>query len=425
MPEGIRSLGCERTRALRIRAHPELLSNLPLLRPDETLYSWCAHAHAWNGGGDPRATSVKLFGTSYAALCHDFPSKLIHLSSHYRQAGFDVRRLALHHTLLGYFLALQPAGMADEILRRVIGGSMPSIKMRLGITASRVGGHHPLKACSECVNRDADAVGFAYWHVEHQYPSTMACARHARPLFIAWDPVTPVHRRGWLLPEGGLPWERIEIPVRDDRQLDQLIRLAEFSDRWAASEPAKFDPQRLAACYQRGLRDRGLATAGGSLRIKNLIGEIRQRYRGIEDITGFEALNSITPDWAGLIGSVARRSPRHAHPLKHLLMIALVYDTWEDFERSYRAENTSPVGHSEFVLEAQNLASDLAALVRGTELSISAAARRLGISTTTATQIARRTGLTFTPRRKLIKGRRMQQGKRPLVSSTAVAPEVM
>jgi hypothetical protein len=30
-------------------AHPELLANLPLLRPDETLHSWCAHAHALNG----------------------------------------------------------------------------------------------------------------------------------------------------------------------------------------------------------------------------------------------------------------------------------------------------------------------------------------------------------------------------------------
>lgn len=134
--------------------------------------------------------------------------------------------------------------------------------MWLGITASRVGGHHPLKACSECVRLDLDADGFAYWHIEHQYPSTTACARHTRPLFIAWDSVTPVHRRGWSLPTGGLPWERIETPVRDDRQLHQLIWFAEFSARWPASEPATFDPRRLAMCHQRGLRDRGLAAVG-------------------------------------------------------------------------------------------------------------------------------------------------------------------
>ena len=386
-----------------------MLPSLPLLALDETLYSWCAHIHAWNGSGDPRAISRRLFGAPYAALCHDFPSRLARLSACCPQAALDVRTLALRHTLLGYFLASKPAPIARHVLHRVTVASLPSIKMRLGITASRVGGHHPFKACPECVRQDLDTIGFAYWHVDHQYPSAMACTRHRRPLFIAWDPVTPVHRRGWLLPQGGLPWERIEIPVRDDRQLHQLIRLAEFSTRWAMSEPSKFDPHRLAWCYQRGLRGKGWATADGSLRAKTLIREVRQRYRGIENITGFEALNSVTPDWAGLVGTVARRSPRHAHPLKHLLMIALVYDAWEDFERSYATEDTPPITQPALTLEAPNADDDLVALVRETGLSISAAARRLGISTTTATQIARRSGITFTPRRRLIKGRRMQQ----------------
>lgn len=402
------ALRCERLRVLRVRAYLGLLANLPLLKRDETLYSWCAHAHLLNGG-DPRAVSRQLFGAPYAALSHDFPSRLDWFSANFPQVAVDARDLALRHTLLGYFLASKPEAMARYVCQRVTVASLPSIKMRLGITASRVGGHHPLKGCSECVRQDTDADGFAYWHVEHQYPSAMACVGHRRPLFVAWDPVTPVHRRGWLLPTGGLPWERIEVPVRDDRQLHQLIRLAEFSAWWAASEPSAFDPRRLATCYQRGLRDRGLATAGGSLRIKTLVGEIRQRYQGIEDIAGFEALNAITPDWAGLVGSVARRVPRHAHPLKHLLMIALVYDTWGDFERSYATEDPEPVVQPELVLEAPSLADDLSALVRGTGLSITAAARRLGVSTTTAAQIARREGLSFTPRRKVLKGLRLRQ----------------
>lgn len=396
------------------RGPAPMLSNLPLLASDETLYSWCAHVHALNGGGDCRATSRQLFGAPSAALCHDFPSRLSRLVASCPGAAFDSRNLALRHTLLGYFLASKPAATAGYLLRRVTAGSLPSIKMRLGITASRVGGHHPFKACPTCVREDLDTTGFAYWHVDHQYPSAMACTRHARPLFIAWDPVTPVHRRGWLLPTGGLPWERIEVPVRDGEQLHQLIRLAEFSARWAASEPSRFDPQRLAECYQRGLRDRGWATTRGSLRIKSLIREVRERYRGIEDITGFEALNSITPDWAGLIGTVARRSPGRAHPLKHLLMIALVYDTWDEFERSYATEQPQAADRPELVLEAPDLTGELAALVSEAGLSVSAAARRLGVSRTTATQIARRAGLPFTPRRKLVKGQRLRQVERLL-----------
>lgn len=400
---------------VRINAQPApMLSNLPLLAPDETLYSWCAHVHVLNGGGDCRATSRQLFGAPSAALGHDFPSRLSRLVASCSQAVLDVRDLALRHTLLGYFVASKPAVTASYVLNRVAAGSLPSIKMRLGITASRVGGHHPFKACPDCVREDLNATGFAYWHVDQQYPSAMACTRHERPLFIAWDPVTPVHRRGWLLPTGGLPWERIEVPVRDDEQLRQLIRLAALSARWAASEPSRFDPQRLAVCYQNGLRRRGWATTRGSLRIRSLIREVRQRYRGIEDIMGFEALNSITPDWAGLIGTVARRSPGCAHPLKHLLMIALVYDTWDEFQRTYATEQAQDDERPKLVLEAPNPTGELAALVREAGLSVSAAARRLGVSTTTATQMARRAGVTFTPRRKILKGRRLRQVDRLL-----------
>lgn len=386
-----------------------MLSYLPLLAPDETLYSWCAHVHALNGGGDPLATSRQLFGVPYAALCHDFPSWLARLSAYDPQAGLEIRNLALRHTLLGYFLASKSVSTASDTLHRVTVASLPSIKMRLGITASRVGGHHPFKACPECVQHDLDTTGCAYWHVDHQYPSAMACTRHGRPLFLAWDPVTPVHRRGWLLPQGGLPWKRIEIPVHDDQQLHQLVRLAGFSAQWARSEPSRFEPHRLALCYQRGMRDHGWATAHGSLRVKALIREMRQRYRSIEDITGFEALRSVTPDWAGLAEAVARRSPRQTHPLKHLLMIALVYDTWGSFERDYAMESPQLADQPDFVLEAHDAIGDLTALVQEAGLSIRAAARRLGVSTTTATQLARRAGLMFTPRRKLIKGRRLHQ----------------
>lgn len=411
------AIGCQQRCSLPIQKRLTLLPNLPILGQDETLYSWCAHVHAVNGFGNPLSTSRQLFEAPYAALCHDFPSRLARLAARCPETRFDVEDLALRHTLLGYFLPLQPASAASHLLSEVIQGSLPSIKMRLGITASRVGGHHPLKGCQGCVREEMDTTGFAYWRVEHQFPSVMACTKHARPLFIAWDPVTPVHRRGWLLPVGGLPWERIEVPVRDDRQLEQLIRLGEFSAHFAASQPAAFDPHRLARCYQRGLRNQGLATASGALRIRNLVREMRQRYRGIEDIAGFEALNSVTADWPGLVGAVARGSPRHAHPLKHLLMMALVYDTWENFLRSYEAAEPPTDTESDesgSVSERDRIAERLAKLVVNERLSVSAAAGVLRISVTTATQIARRAGIDFTPRRKVLKGLQLERANQLL-----------
>ena len=393
-----------------------MVSNLPWLENDQTLYSWCARVHAANGASGALATSRELFGAPYAALCHDFPSRLAYLTSHFPEAELGEVELALRHTLLGYFLVLMPRRAAYCLLASVIKGSVPSIKMRLGITASRVGGHHPLKGCDACIIEDLNRVGFAYWHIEHQFPSVMACTSHKRPLFIAWDPVTPVHRRGWLLPVGGLGWERIDVPVRDDHQLHQLHRLAEFSTKFASCAPATFDAKQLAKCYQLGLRSHGFVTAMGSLRLKTLVDEMRIRYTGLEDLMGFEALKAVTPDWPGLLGSVARTVPRRVHPLKHLLMIALVFDSWKDFLVSYEAAGSQ----SEEAVEPEVAPSPadpmekLVQLLKRDGMSVSAAARELGITTTTATQIARRAGIHFTLRRKLLKGPRLQQIRRLL-----------
>lgn len=393
-----------------------LLLNLPTLERNQTLYSWCAQVHAMNGASDARVTSQALFGAPYAALCHDFPSRLTYLTAYFPDAGLSEIELALRHTLLGYFLVLQPRTAAYRLLELVTDKSLPSIKMRLGITASQVGGHHPLKGCDACMIEDTNRVGYAYWHIEHQFPSTMVCTRHARPLFIAWDPVTPVHRRRWLLPVGGFGWERIDVPVSDDRQLGQLCRLAEFSTKFASCAPATFDVTQLARCYQRGLRNHGFVSAMGSLRLKTLVTEMRSRYSGLEDLSGFEALKSVTTDWPGLIGSVARTAPRRVHPLKHLLMIALVFDTWRNFLISYEeagsCETETPSPDNKPGLADPT--GDLVRLVRNGGMSISAAARELGVTTTTATQIARRAGISFTPRRKVLKGSRLRQIKRLL-----------
>ena len=392
-----------------------MLANLPWLENDQTLYSWCAHAHAMNGASDARTTSRALFDAPYAALCHDFPSRLSYLATHFPDAGFGEVELALRHTLLGYFLILQPRVVAYRLLALVTDGSLPSIKMRLGITASRVGGHHPLKGCDACVVEDTNRVGVAYWHIGHQFPSSMVCTRHKQPLFIAWDPVTPVHRRRWLLPVGGFGWERLEVPVRDDRQLQQLYRLAEFSLKFASCAPATFDVSQLARCYQHGLRNHGFVTVMGSLRLKTLVNEMRSRYSGLEDLAGFEALKSVTTDWPGLIGSAARTAPRRVHPLKHLLMIALVFDTWKDFLVSYEevGSREMEIPQSAAALDTADPTAELVRLV-GSGLSISAAAREIGITATTATQIARRAGIRFTQRRKVLKGPHLRQIERLL-----------
>lgn len=391
-----------------------VLANLPPLAPDQTLYSWSGLTHAWNGLS-PVATSEQLFNSRSAAFLHDFPGHLAALEQSTSGKLGPVRALALRHTLLGYFLPLASAGFGEVVLRLVHEKSMPDLKMRLGITASRIGGHHPLKGCPKCFEEDQATVGFAYWHVAHQFPSVVVCEAHQRPLTIAWDPVTPVHRRGWLLPTSGLAREWLPVQLANDQQIARLLRLAIFSRHFGHLDPSSLDPAHLATTYQTALKGLGLVTQGGSLRLPALVSLTRTRYHGLETIPGFEVLQAVTSDWPGLAASLTRKCPRPGHPLKHLLLMAMLFERWEDFWMAYRAfpgadEETVPATAE----GAETEPRDRLALLLATGLSIRSASAKSGISTTTGVKWAKQLNVSFTPRAKTFTVEKQNKAKQML-----------
>jgi hypothetical protein len=145
---------------------------LPALYENQTLYSWCGLTHALSGSTCVQTTSTRLFGAPYAALSHDFPSRLMALDRSTGSALGCPREIALRNTLLGYYLSIASQSRAEQIIGMLRTGAIGHLKMLLGITASRVGGHHPLKGCERCFVEDEASTGWAYWHIEHQPPQS-------------------------------------------------------------------------------------------------------------------------------------------------------------------------------------------------------------------------------------------------------------
>lgn len=377
---------------------------LPLLLANQTLYSWCSHAHQLNCSTSAHQTSDQLFGTPYSALCHDFPAHLRTLTQRTRGQLGSPRELALRHTLLGYFLPTIDDKKAEETLDLITEGAIPSLKMRLGITASRVGGYHPLKLCSDCAGDEQERLGYSYWHIEHQFPSSFVCPKHARPLVFLRDVTSPVHRRYWLTPAGPHDCKLIEMRVPSETAMATLLRLARDSLELTMLPPGYLSPVRAAGGYQRLLRGRGLATTHGNLRIGKLVSLVRERYRGLEGLPGMAPLDSVGDEWPGLAASLSRRSPQPGHPLKHLLLIGAITDSWEEFVQACESGcDSTPVEHQTNPRPAKD--RDLTRfkqLVAEGSMSISGASRIVGVSTTTGVQWATRLGIPFISRSKSV-----------------------
>lgn len=382
------------------------LPNLPTLFPDETLYSWAGYVHASNTNTDVRETSRQLYGAPYAALLHDFPSHLDMLGKNLEHLLGQSRDLALRHTLLGYFMPALPQFLSSEILTGVTNGAESHLKFKLGIPASRVGGHHPLKGCLQCFDDDEKHKGRAYWRVSHQYPSTFVCQRHRSKLVIAWDPTTPVHRRGWTLPRMGLHRQWVELADFPEEKFLVLEKLAHYSAMWGALQPSSLSQQGLAYTYQAALRTRELATKTGSLRLASLTTKVRSHFAGLEELPGLQVLRSISIDWPGLVGSLARSSPRSGHPLKHLLMITMLFDSWADFLNTYKEQQNRKCAEQDTLPSDANCADDererFRVFVLDQGFSVTAAAAAVGVTTSTGVRWAKILNIPFTPRTKTL-----------------------
>ena len=379
--------------------------NLPLLLPDETLYSWRGHVHIWNSNASVIQTSKQLFNNRYAALLHDFPSFLGTLIEKTGDMFDSSNELALKSTLLGYFLAFQKTDLSHKILETIHHNNYPSLKYKLGLIASGIGANHPLKHCHQCLSEDIARFGRGYWHLSQQFPSTFVCLKHKQPLNILRIKSSPVHLRSWLLPETVQETEKLRLT--HDQHIDRLMDLAHVSSAVAQQPPGTFDGQILAWLYQGQLKKKSLLTERGSLRIKQINALVAEYYIGLDQLPEFQILNSLKLETGGFIGSIARKKPKRGHPFKHLLFINFLFNHPEEFLTAYqKATNESPNWVKPAPLAKPKpkdpRINELLTLVRAQGNSLTQAAKLLGISVTTATQWAKKHGLAYTPRTKTL-----------------------
>lgn len=382
---------------------------LPALRHGETLYSWAGMVHRWCGSSNALATSTALYGAPYTALLHDFPARIHELSA--RTGGLlgAPEDLALNRTLLGFFLACQNRESAGLLLRRVLEDSVPDLKFRLGIPASRLGAAHPLKGCADCMSEDEATYGTAHWHIDHQIPSVWVCPRHGTVLWYADTRSTPVHLRDWILPRLGSEPRWVRPQLEGSSARNKLSKIAQFAIALSTESPGALEGATLAASYRTRMAALGMATENGQLRLTDLAKAVTSFVEGLENLPGFG--NQRLNDQAAIIcaPTISRRRPRPAHPHKHVCLMALLFDDWEDFKilyehSQYRAANSElDLAHS--LPRLRNLETNrkvFLSIMCACPQSVRGAAKAAGVSTATGLQWAAAAGHRIARRPKKI-----------------------
>lgn len=307
---------------------------LPERLPDETLFSLCARIHRLNGFSQENETSLLLFRNARLLTHHDLPFGLNAFASQTNEVYGTGSVVLQSMTVLPYFTRLFSPERRALIEGLACGGEGNRLKFFLGVVASRAGACLPLAYCPRCARHDLELTGFSYWRRTHQLPGVFICEQHGDPLLRASRLEGFKRLRSSSLPaDNRIPMAPACSPGETAR--NRLQSLAVISRSFLeSSQISAFDPQVLRHTYRQALKDHGLLTKAGNLRIALYLSSVRSHFSSICRVESLQPFFKDT--WIrGFLKPLRSNGATVGSSLLHSLMIDLLWGDWAAFCKTY------------------------------------------------------------------------------------------
>ena len=367
---------------------------LQRLFPGESLYSWCARYHRLSGNRLARDSSLQLFGSATAGFLHDIPSHLGAFALRTRKKLGTAEQLCRQHTLLRYYIPFRSETLIQECIAAMTGKSVQHIKFRLGLPPSGIRANHPLKACAICMREDLTETGIAYWHLEHQYPSVWMCPKHGSKLMQCTSRTKTIQHMQWVLPDM-VPteaWDSFKDPSAIG--LNFLQKLSQISCGAAGCDGLIMDRNVVRDCCLTIAHQRGWLLDSGRANLVVMREAFLEHSQGISCVPGLEFVQGVGAPGGGFVGTMLRTDRAHKHPVKHLVLLAFFFDSWEKLiEIATERKSQRPAQY--LPNQTDQLRARLGQLVRSEGKSVSAAARQLELPLAKAMYWAQKDDLPF------------------------------
>jgi len=306
-------------------------------RHEETLYSLLSRHHFLSGHLRPEETSFEVFGRHRLDLAHDLPSHVDLLTSRTRGTLGEATSLIFERTLLPYFLPFRTASQAHSGVLALRAGSVGSGKMALGIRHPSLCVSNPLKACQKCLIEDTDEYYLAHWHRDHQWPGAVICLHHNEPLLYGTGRAYVGSRFDWLLPHD-LEFTACSDISRTGAWLFLKRLTACACALGKMPEGFHFAPRVLSLTYRQRLTEMDLAQPNGRLYDQKFSRYISVACSYLMGVPGFKILFQGSQVKRRRFENILSPCRPTTHPVLHLILISTMFESWDDFARSYASE---------------------------------------------------------------------------------------
>lgn len=292
-------------------ARQTLFIHFPNALPGETLFSICARFHRLSAIKRPALTSMLLMGNSRAASKKCVPAGLGLLVQTVPDVFGSVPRLLQEHTHGALYLRFMQKDQQHRCTSACTASFHQRERLPFGWASSKFEVQHPLRFCRSCSASDQDLFGTTYWHLEHQLPGILICAKHMEALRID---VRNIRQNRWYLPDIS---SQLTSAIFREQHAEGLACLADTVQSMCGPTRANLEALRTLVCTQ--LEQIGIAQASRAInesKLRNWISSIFNRLGSpvLLDSAG----SSVWPDAvAGILGKRLAH-----HPLRWAFLIA-------------------------------------------------------------------------------------------------------
>lgn len=309
--------------------------NLPLLQYDETLFSLLSRTMLLSSQATSTDLSRLLLGNRRAALIFDYPHGLSTLARLMPPPLSSPVDIAIAATCLPFFVRFREPKFAQSAVEQICSGTVASLKRRLGLQACAVGASLPIKACPECMEEDVGSAGAAYWHRTPQLPGVAVCPAHRVGLITAKS--MRQGKQTTLFLPSDLTWTRsADTQNKSSSSTLQFAKLAAAALQCRL--PGQFDQHVLYHTYRHALKERQLLSRSGRLRLAELESKLRLHVSSLP-----RGVQLCRPELSREIVSlvdILRSKRETSNTLPNLVLIGMLFGTWEHFISVYEWEST-------------------------------------------------------------------------------------
>lgn len=314
------------------------LSFVPLLLPNQTIYSWGAIFHEKSGNSTVDQTRLQLFGTARGRWHFHIPSHLNELCASTQLCLGTPEAVVRDATTIPYYTQFRNSSVVSSVLEQVRGNNSRGLARDLGMTRTAFNAHPPRRSCHECVLADEDEYGFAYWRRDHQLPGVLVCQKHGTALLALPYDRDSVHREIFLWPNND--WNKKNAQSFADwsgARLNDLQRLAQIAADMAGGKLAGgYSVQKMKKTCLLALHDQDLMDVNESLNLSKAMHEYSNHFVNFESLP--ELTTAIQRSIEPLL-FILKGKERRTHPLEWMLIIDWLFGDWATFQEKYERTN--------------------------------------------------------------------------------------